>query len=228
MVITVARIGSIIQTGVEKMSYYCVKCGKPIKESLPGNGLFCRDCSTDIILLTNDPRVISGYRDAAGKNVSGKRDSFFVEQRDQAVKPRNNGQGDENYRPASLSTGVQASAIPSATHKKNRSKGIIIAAHVVLVAELVATIISLFSLGMFSLGLIAIAATVVFLIIGRVVQNKNISKGIIIGAVCVLVPMEAITTALFFLSYDLIHYQIALVLAALVIFIIGIAAKKNG
>ena len=55
------------------MSYYCVKCGKEIRETSPGNGLYCRDCQAagkhEITLLTNDPRTVSAYRDAAGKAV---------------------------------------------------------------------------------------------------------------------------------------------------------------
>ena len=82
------------------MSTYCVKCGKPIKKASPGNGLFCRDCSTEgkkeIILLTGDLRVISVYRNAARRTVSEENMVSSVEKRNQSPKLRNNDQGGYN------------------------------------------------------------------------------------------------------------------------------------
>ena len=226
------------------MSYYCVKCGKEIKESLLGNGLFCRDCSTDIMLLTNDPRVISGYRAAAGKTVSGNRDSLIVEQRDQAVKPRNNDRGDENDCSVSLSTGEQASDIPSAAQKKNRSKRIIIAELIVLVSGIVAIVSPyLFYLDGVTpviLFLILLVPIVVIFIIGNsLVNKKNKSKGnktkrIIIAALVVLFA-EVIATVFIIIEDSFSGYGMSLddfiptipIMLVFAIFIIGIDAQKK-
>ena len=71
------------------MSYYCVKCGKEIKETTPDNGLYCRDCQAagkqELILLTNDPRTVSAYRDAAGESVSENGKSIFTPPPEQAA-----------------------------------------------------------------------------------------------------------------------------------------------
>ena len=108
------------------MSNYCAKCGKEIKESSPDNGLFCQDCSVDgkkdIILLTDDPRVISVYRKAAGKTVSGKDEVFSGERKSQPAKLRNKDQGDENDHPVSPSADDQASDTQTAEQKTNNSK----------------------------------------------------------------------------------------------------------
>ncbi|MCR5782565.1 MAG: hypothetical protein K6G90_07475 [Clostridia bacterium] len=83
------------------MAKYCVKCGKAIKDSTPGNDLYCRECSADgrkdILLLTDDPEIISAYGDAADKTASEDETIILTlppEQQNRPEPPRNNNRND--------------------------------------------------------------------------------------------------------------------------------------